>query len=57
MIGWSQENISLVLNEDMRELEVFIKYDALKNKSDTNNWCKDIRLFIVYDAYGEFQQG
>ena len=57
-IGSTDDNISLVLDDDMKELEVFIEFSALGNHSNqTNYWCDDIKLFIVYDTYREFLRG
>ncbi|CAF3935373.1 unnamed protein product [Rotaria magnacalcarata] len=55
-LGSNKENLTMILRKDMHELEIFIEFSASVNQSTTNYWCDDIRLFIVYDAYGEFQQ-
>ena len=35
------------LHEDMKELEVFVKFSAHLNKThNKNNWCNEIKLFI-----------
>ncbi|CAF1334317.1 unnamed protein product [Rotaria magnacalcarata] len=45
----TKEKISLLLNDDMWELEVFIKFNTPANLRNMNNyWCDDIKLYIVY---------
>lgn len=52
----TQERITLILDKSMDEIEVFIKFNQSTSGNSTTQWCEDIRLFILYDAYGEFQQ-
>lgn len=40
----------------MHKLEVLINFAPSANQNTTEQWCDNIQLFIVYDAYGEFQQ-
>ncbi|CAF1027869.1 unnamed protein product [Adineta steineri] len=50
----SEANINLTLNDDMRELEVLIKFNALVNLSNnTNYWCDNIKLSIIYGTHLE----
>ncbi|CAF3224383.1 unnamed protein product [Rotaria socialis] len=55
-LSFNKENVTMILRKDMRGLEIFIEFNVPVNQSTTSYWCDDIRLFIVYDAYGEFQQ-
>ncbi|CAF3853980.1 unnamed protein product [Rotaria magnacalcarata] len=46
---------SLLLSEEMRELEVFVDFSALGNHSNLTNYSfEDIRVFIIYGTYLEF---
>ncbi|CAF5019960.1 unnamed protein product [Rotaria magnacalcarata] len=49
---------SLLLNEKMRELEVFIDFTAIDSYSNvTNNRFEDVKLFIIYGTYLELLRG
>ncbi|CAF3436102.1 unnamed protein product [Rotaria socialis] len=51
----SKENISLILQDDMWELEVNIEFRAFNNQSDmAHHWYENIKLFIIYGTYLEF---
>ncbi|CAF3358121.1 unnamed protein product [Rotaria socialis] len=46
---------SLMLQDDIQELQVSIEFHAFNNQSGvTNYWCDDINLFIIYGTYLEF---
>ncbi|CAF1441247.1 unnamed protein product [Rotaria magnacalcarata] len=46
---------SLILQDDIQELQVSIEFRAFNNQSGvTNYWCDDINLFIIYGTYLEF---
>ncbi|CAF4615247.1 unnamed protein product [Rotaria socialis] len=54
ILNSTKEKISLLLNEDMWELEVLIKFNAPANHRNINNyWCDDIKLYIIYGTYLE----
>ena len=37
------------LHDDMKELEVLVKFNVHLNKThNKNNWCDEIKLFIDY---------
>ncbi|CAF4149467.1 unnamed protein product [Rotaria magnacalcarata] len=49
---------SLILSDEIRELEVFIEFSANDNCGNgTNCWCSDIKLFIVCGTYLELFRG
>ena len=49
---------SLLLNDEIRELEVFIEFSAFgKCGNGTNCWCNDIKLFIIYGTDKELLRG
>ncbi|CAF0856568.1 unnamed protein product [Adineta steineri] len=48
-------NISFALKNDIRELEIFIEFNAVSGQSSAANyWCGDIKLFIIYGKYFKF---
>lgn len=54
----SGKNISLILDEGMQELEVFIEFSAVSGQSSfVNYWCDNIKLFIIYGTYMETSKG
>ncbi|CAF3425074.1 unnamed protein product [Rotaria socialis] len=51
-------NDSLILSDEIRQLEVFIEFSANDNCGNgTNCWCSDIKLFIIYGTYLELFRG
>ncbi|CAF1050312.1 unnamed protein product [Adineta steineri] len=51
ILDTTENNTIMRLHEDMKELQVFIKFSADQNKThNKNNWCDDIKLFIDYNT-------
>lgn len=57
-IDSTETNTSLVLNEDMKQLEVLIKFIPYDNRSNGINYAySNIQLFIIYGTYSEILPG
>ncbi|CAF3478082.1 unnamed protein product [Rotaria socialis] len=56
VLNINQTKTNMILRSEMYELEVFIDFAASTNQNPAEIWCDNIHLFIVYDAYGAFQQ-
>jgi uncharacterized protein YjbI with pentapeptide repeats len=55
-IASTKQSVALKLRADMWKLKVSIKFDKFANQnSETNYWCDDIKLLIIYGTYMEFR--
>lgn len=54
-IDSTKKDISLLLQEDISELEVSVEFSVFNNRNDAINfWCDKINLIIIYGSYLEF---
>lgn len=54
-IDSTKKDISLLLQEDISELQVFVEFSVFNNRNDAINfWCDKINLIIIYGSYLEF---
>lgn len=57
-IDSTETNTSLILNKDMKQLEVIIKFIPYDNRSNRMNYSySNIQLFIIYGTYSEILRG